>query len=136
MLVYLWLGLGGALGTMARYWMNGIVSNSKYLVAFQSFPWGTLVINVTGSFIIAFFAAMTAPGGRWLAPSNFRLFFMTGLCGGYTTFSSFSLQTLELARSGQWRQAGLNVAASVILCLAAAWLGFIAAASLQSSKGS
>src|SRR5581483_33648 len=133
MLVYLWLGLGGALGTIGRYCINGLVTNQSRL--FEVFPMGTMVINFTGSFIIAFFAALTGPGGRWAVPSNFRLFFMTSICGGYTTFSSFSLQTLELARAGQWRQAGLNVVGSVVLCLAAAWLGYISGAALNASKG-
>jgi len=130
MLVYLWLAVGGALGTIARYWINGVVSRH-----FESFPMGTLVINVTGSFIIAFFAGLTAPEGRLLVNPNVRLFFMTGVCGGYTTFSSFSLQTLELARDGEWFYAGANVVGSFVLCLLAAWLGYIAALSLKPTKG-
>jgi CrcB protein len=130
MLIYFWLGLGGALGTMARYWLNGVVSNY-----FVSFPMGTLVINVTGSFLITFFGALTDPEGRWLVSPTSRMFFMTGICGGYTTFSSFSLQTLNLARDGEWLYAGLNVLLSVALCLLAAWLGYVAAMFLNSSKG-
>jgi CrcB protein len=126
MLVYLWLGLGGALGTIGRYWINGLVSRH-----FESFPMGTLVINVTGSFIIAFFATMTAPSGRWLVSPTFRAFFMTGICGGYTTFSSFSLQTIDLARDGQWLYAGANAVGSLVLSLTAAWLGYVAAASFK-----
>jgi len=131
MLTYLWLGLGGALGTIARFWLNGLVSNH-----FSSFPMGTLVINVTGSFLITFFGTLTDPGGRWLVSPTGRMFFMTGICGGYTTFSSFSLQTLTLARDGEWLYAGLNVLGSVALCLLAAWLGYIAAMFLNSTKGS
>lgn len=130
MATYFWLGLGGALGTMARYWVNGIVSTY-----FISFPMGTLVINVTGSFLIAFFGALTDPEGRWLVSPTARMFFMTGICGGYTTFSSFSLQTLTLARDGEWLYAGLNAALSLILCLLAAWLGYVAAMFLNSTKG-
>ena len=130
MATYFWLGLGGALGTMARYWVNGIVSTY-----FVSFPMGTLVINVTGSFLIAFFGALTDPEGRWLVSPTARMFFMTGICGGYTTFSSFSLQTLTLARDGEWLYAGLNAALSLILCLLAAWLGYVAAMFLNSTKG-
>ena len=130
MLLYLWLGLGGALGTIARFWINGLVS--KY---FPSFPMGTLVINITGSFLIGFFATMTAPEGRWLVSSTFRTFFMTGICGGYTTFSSFSLQTLDLARAGEWLYASLNVVLSVVLCLLAVWLGYAAAMTFKSAKG-
>jgi fluoride exporter len=127
---YLWLGLGGALGTMARFWINGIVSRH-----FVSFPAGTLLINITGSFLIAFFGTLTDPDGRWLVRPNARAFFMTGVCGGYTTFSSFSLQTLTLARDGEFLYAGLNVLLSVALCLLAAWLGYLVAAFLNSAKG-
>ena len=131
MLTYLWLGLGGAMGTMMRYWLNGLVSTW-----FVTFPMGTLVINVTGSFLIAFFGTLTAADGRWLVSPNARLFFMTGICGGYTTFSSFSLQTLNLMQDGQWRYAALNILGSFVLCLLAAWLGYIAAMFLNSTKGS
>lgn len=131
MLIYFWIGLGGALGTIARFSLDGFVSRH-----FVSFPMGTLIINVTGSFLIAFFATLTGPDGRFLAPSNMRTFFMTGICGGYTTFSSFSLQTLNLAREGEWLYAGLNVLLSVALCLIAAWLGYVAAMFLNSTKGS
>ena len=131
MVTYFWLGLGGALGTMARYWINGLVST--YII--DTFPMGTLVINVTGSFLITFFGTLTDPNGRWLVSPTARMFFMTGICGGYTTFSSFSLQTLNLARDGEWLYAGLNVLLSVALCLLAAWLGYVAAMFLNSMKG-
>ena len=117
-------------GSVARFWLNGLVS-----LQFDTFPAGTLLINVTGSFLIAFFGTLTDPGGRWLVRPNARIFFMTGVCGGYTTFSSFSLQTLTLARDGEWLYAGLNVMLSVALCLFAAWLGYIAATFLNSTKG-
>ena len=130
LLIYFWVGLGGAAGTIFRYWLGGIVSNY-----FPTFPMGTLVINVTGSFLITFFGTLTDTGGRWHVPSTGRIFFMTGICGGYTTFSSFSLQTLNLARDGEWLYAGLNVLGSVALCLLAAWLGYVAAMFLNSMKG-
>src|ERR1700749_4051970 len=130
-LIYFWLGLGGALGTIARYWLNGVVSTY-----FVSFPVGTLVINVTGSFLITFFGTLTDTDGRWRVSPTGRMFFMTGICGGYTTFSSFSLQTLNLARDGEWLYAGLNVLLSVALCLIAAWLGYVAAMFLNQMKGS
>jgi fluoride exporter len=129
-LTYFWLAIGGALGTMLRFWLNGVVSNY-----FVTFPMGTLVINVTGSFLIAFFATLTDTNGRWLVSPTYRIFFMTGICGGYTTFSSFSLQTLNLARDGEWLYAGLNVLLSVALCLIAAWLGYVAAMFINSTKG-
>src|SRR5215469_702969 len=131
LLTYFWIGLGGALGSMGRFWIDGLVSTR-----FTTFPAGTLVINVTGSFLIAFFGTLTAPEGRWLVRPNARIFFMTGICGGYTTFSSFSWQTLNLARDGEWLYAGLYVILSVALCLFAAWLGFMAATFLNSTKGS
>ena len=130
LITYFWLGLGGAIGTIARFSLDGYVSKH-----FDSFPVGTIIINVTGSFLIAFFGTLTGPDGRFLAPSTMRIFFMTGVCGGYTTFSSFSLQTLNLARDGEWLYAGLNVVLSVVLCLFAAWLGYIAAMFLNSTKG-
>src|SRR5208283_4555865 len=120
MLTYFWLGLGGALGTIARFWVNGLVSKH-----FETFPMGTLVINVTGSFAISFFATLTDTDGRWLVSPTFRTFFMIGVCGGYTTFSSFSLQTLNLVRDGEWLYAGGNVILSVVLCLLAVWLGWL-----------
>ncbi|HEV2319574.1 MAG TPA: fluoride efflux transporter CrcB [Verrucomicrobiae bacterium] len=129
-LTYVWVALGGALGSVARFWLNGLVSGK-----FDTFPAGTLVINVTGSFLIAFFGTLTDPGGRWLVSPNARIFFMTGVCGGYTTFSSFSWQTLALARDGEWLYAGLNVLLSVALCLFAAWLGYLAGAFFNSTKG-
>jgi CrcB protein len=130
LLTYFWLGLGGAVGTMARYWLGGAVSQH-----FTTFPMGTLVINVTGSFLITFFGTLTDTDGRWLVSPTGRMFFMTGVCGGYTTFSSFSLQTLNLARDDEWLYAGLNVLGSVALCLLAAWLGYVAAAFINSMKG-
>lgn len=123
MLIYILLGLGGALGTIARFWVNGVISKH-----YTTFPMGTLVINVTGSFIISFFSTLTDPEGRFLVSPRFRGFFMTGVCGGYTTFSSFSLQTLTLARDGEWFYASLNASGSLFLCLLAAWLGHVAAA--------
>jgi len=118
--IYFWIGLGGALGSISRFVVNGVVSN--YIG--ETFPFGTLVANVTGSFIIGFFAALTGPDGRLLVSPSFRTFFIVGICGGYTTFSSFSLQTLTLAREGQWLYAGANVLFSCFLCLVAVWLGY------------
>jgi CrcB protein len=132
MIVYLLIALGGALGSVARYWLSGFTAN--YVGA--TFPWGTLVVNVSGSFAIGFFATLTGSEGRSFASSNTRQFFMTGICGGYTTFSSFSLQTLSLARDGEWLQAGANTVGSVVACLVAVWLGHLAAAYLNQLKGS
>src|SRR5207247_2982020 len=94
-------------------------------------PWVSLLVNVSGSFIIGVFAAITSPEGRVFAPVGFRQFFIYGVCGGYTTFSSFSWQTLELAQDGEWLRAGGNVLGSVALCLVAVWLGHLLAASIN-----
>ena len=116
--------LGGALGSMARFWVSGLVATSVG----GTFPWGTIIINITGSFVIGLFSGlMSPPEGRWLASSNTRVFLTYGICGGYTTFSSFSLQTLTLAQDRQWARAGANVGLSVVLCLMGVWLGYVLA---------
>jgi CrcB protein len=84
--------------------------------------------------VIGLFATMTGPEGRWIAPAQFRQFFMLGICGGYTTFSSFSLQTLTLAEDGQWLKAGANCLLSFGLCLAGVWLGHVLALEINSVK--
>ena len=89
----------------------------------EIFPLGTLLVNVTGSFVIGFFGALTDPSGTFLVAPRVRQFVMIGILGGYTTFSSFSLQTLELAREGDWLKAGLNSVLSLVCCLIAVWLG-------------
>jgi CrcB protein len=121
------IGAGGALGTILRFWISGVIAQSFG----DRFPAGTLVINVTGSFLIGLFAALSGPEGRLMVPPLGRQFFMIGICGGYTTFSSFSLQTLNLAREGQWAYAGLNVGLSLLLCLGGVWLGFMAGQTLN-----
>jgi CrcB protein len=131
MLAYLWVAIGGALGSVARFWFSGAVARHFG----ETFPWGTLLVNVSGSFVIGFFATVTAPDGRLFAPASFRQFFMIGVCGGYTTFSSFSLQTLSLVEDGEWLHAGANIVGSVVLCLVAVWLGHLLAASINSLKG-
>jgi len=123
MLTYFWIMLGGALGTGARFWASGLVAEKFGEV----FPLGTLFVNVSGSFVIGFFAGLIDPARPFLIGPRLRQFVMIGICGGYTTFSSFSIQTLELARDGDWLRAGLNSALSLIGCLAAVWLGRSAA---------
>lgn len=123
MQIYLWIGLGSALGGMARFWCSGVMAR---LIG-ETFPWGTLLVNVLGSLIIGFFATISAPDGRLFIDSTTRQAIMLGVLGGYTTFSSFSLQTLSLMNDGEWLYAGLNVGASVVLCLVAVWLGHVAA---------
>lgn len=129
--MYLIVAIGGALGTAARYGLSGLVAN----MFGQTFPWGTLIVNVSGCFVIGFFAALTGPDGRFLVGGSARQFVMTGICGGYTTFSSFSLQTLNLVSDGEWLYAGGNVLASVTLCLFFVWLGAAAASFLNQLKG-
>jgi CrcB protein len=97
----------------------------------ETFPWGTLLVNVAGSFVIGFFATVTGPDGRYLVGTEARQFVMVGFCGGYTTFSSFALQTLMLAAAGQPVRAAANVAASLALCLAGVWLGHRAATAIN-----
>jgi fluoride exporter len=130
MLAYVWVALGGALGTTARYWLSGVVARSVG----ETFPWGTMVINISGSFVIGFFGALTGPDGRWFVGSNARQFVMIGICGGYTTFSSFSLQTLNLANDGEWVRAGANIGLSVVLCLIAVWVGVALASLINAMK--
>jgi fluoride exporter len=132
LITYLWIAVGSALGGAARYACSGLIAAWFG----ETFPLGTLVINVVGSFVIGLFATLTGPEGRVLVSGDVRQFVMVGFCGGYTTFSSFSLQTLTLAQGGEFLRAGLNVAASVVLCLVAVWLGHVAAASLNNLKGS
>jgi fluoride exporter len=127
MQAYLWIGLGGALGSMARHWSNGIVA----VLAGVGFPWGTLVINVLGSFIIGFAATTMNADGRFPASMTAQQFVMVGLCGGYTTFSAFSLQTLALLRGEQWLYAAGNVVLSVSLCMIAVWAGYMAGLALS-----
>jgi CrcB protein len=127
---YLWIALGGALGTAGRYWLSGVVARSIG----ETFPWGTLIINVTGSFLIGIFATLTGPDGRFFVESTARQFVMIGICGGYTTFSSFSLQTLNLMQDGEWLYATAYILSSVALCLIAVWLGYAMAVAINTTK--
>jgi CrcB protein len=122
-MTYFLVAIGGAIGSTLRFWLSSLIANWVG----QTFPWGTLVINITGSFAIMFFAMLTAPDARIFVPGEWRQFFMVGICGGFTTFSSFSMQTLALAQGGEWLNAGLNVGLSVGLCLFGAWLGAVTA---------
>ncbi|MGN6096032.1 MAG: fluoride efflux transporter CrcB [Bosea sp. (in: a-proteobacteria)] len=114
--------LGGALGTLARYLLS-----LWALPISRDLPWGTILINVSGSFLIGLFGTLTLASGRFPVSENLRLFVMIGICGGFTTFSSFSLQTLDLLRSGAVIRASLNITLSVVLCVAAVALGHVVA---------
>ena len=128
MFSYLVVAIGGALGSVGRFWISGAIAQKFG----ETFPAGTLFVNISGSLIIGFFAALTGPDGRiWSSPS-FRQFFMIGVLGGYTTFSSFSLQTLTLAQDGEWFRAAANSVLSVALCLAGVWAGHLIAAAINS----
>ncbi|HEY0526470.1 MAG TPA: fluoride efflux transporter CrcB [Stellaceae bacterium] len=123
---YLYVGLGSALGGMARYGV-GLAVAERFG---ESFPWGTLLINVTGSFVIGLVGTVTAPFGLRPASAEMRLFAMAGLCGGFTTFSAFSIQTLQMLREGEaWRAVAYAVS-SVLACIAGAALGQYLAAGL------
>jgi CrcB protein len=124
---YIWIGIGSGLGGMARYWLSGVVANAFG----ETFPWGTMVVNIVGSFVIGCFAALTGPEGRMSMDMLPRQVVMIGMCGGFTTFSSFSLQTLNLVNNGEWLYAGLNIAGSAMLCLLAVWAGHIFAVALN-----
>lgn len=118
--------LGGAFGTLARY-LIGLAA----IPISQDLPWGTIAINIAGSFVIGFFGTLTLAHGRFPVPENFRLFVMIGICGGFTTFSSFSLQTLDLLRAGAPFRAGINIVASVVLCVLAVALGHYIASQIN-----
>jgi CrcB protein len=117
-----WIFLGAGAGGVLRFLCSNMIARAFG----ETFPWGTLLVNVSGSFLIGLFAVVTGPDGRLLVGSTARQFVMVGVFGGYTTFSSFSLQTLNLARDGQWWLVAANIAASLVLCLAGVWLGFAA----------
>ena len=110
---------GGAAGSVLRYW--GTLAAAR--LGWAEFPWATIAINVLGSFVIGWFATATLPGAAHSASPEIRLLVMTGLCGGFTTFSAFSLQTLDLLRAGAFTAAAANVLLSVLLCLAATAAG-------------
>ena len=112
---------GGALGSLARFWLAAAMA----ALTGPRFPWGTLLINVAGSAIIGLVAALTLTPARVAMHPDLRVFLMVGVCGGFTTFSAFSLQTLELLQAGEaWPAAGY-VLGSVVLCLAAVWAGWL-----------
>jgi len=122
----LWVALGGAIGSVARHWLG-----LAMLPLSRAFPWGTVLVNISGSFLIAFFGVLTVAQARFPASETLRLFVMTGFCGGFTTFSAFSLQTLELLHEGAFTRAFLNIILSVVLCLAASVAGYYAAVRLN-----
>jgi len=121
--LYAWVALGGALGSVGRAWLGAVVAS----LAGEQLPWGTLLINVLCSFVIGWFGALTDAGGRFAVHADMRVFVMVGICGGFTPFSAFSLQTLELLQLGAVVRAGLYILGSVVLCLLGVWLGVVLA---------
>jgi len=128
--IYFWIAAGSALGGVTRFWLSGLAAR----LWGETFPWGTLLINATGSFVIGFFATLTGPDGRMFVGSTTRQFVMVGICGGYTTFSSFSLQSLNLLNDGEWLSAGGYIGGSAVLCLFAVWVGQTLAVGLNGLK--
>lgn len=116
---YLLVAAGGAVGSVARYWLAFMVARFTG----PHFPWGTILINIVGSFVIGWFSAFSSAYGRHPATEAARALVMAGLCGGFTTFSAFSLQTIELLRAGQSGRALANALGSVVLCLGATAIG-------------
>jgi CrcB protein len=115
---YLWVTVGSALGGLLRYAITRMTLSIS-----SGVPYGTILINVLGSFVIGYFGTLTLQSGKYPVSDNGRLFVMVGICGGFTTFSSFSLQTFDLVRSGAWGKALANIVLSVVLCLTAVAVG-------------
>jgi CrcB protein len=111
------IALGGALGSMLRYG----VSNGVHLLAGREFPYGTLTVNVVGSFLVGFLSVWFLD--RSVLSDTWRFGVLVGVLGGFTTFSSFSLETVNLVAGGQPLRALMNVAGNVLLCLFATVLG-------------
>ena len=129
-ILYAWVISGAVLGSVARYAVALLIAPA------YGFPLATLFVNITGSFLIGFYAALTGPGGRIFARVEHRQFVMTGICGGYTTFSAFSLENVRLLQAGETRTALLYIAISVVTWLVAVWLGYAAASRINRLKGS
>ena len=127
---YLVIGLGGALGSMLRFGVGTLIDSNVQKTGYI-FPWGTIIVNITGCFVIGFVFTISTGEGRLLLSPLTRNFITIGILGGYTTFSSFSWQTLTLAQSGQMWGAAANVLLSVVLCLIGVWLGALLAAWLN-----
>jgi len=116
-LVY--IAAGGATGALMRYWM----SNGVYALLGRGFPYGTLTVNVVGSLLMGFFYVFMIE--RMDVSVEWRAALMIGLLGAFTTFSTFSIETLNLLESGEQLKAALNILLSVTLCIIGCWLGMI-----------
>ena len=129
-ILYGCIAAGSVMGGVARYLLSLAIQSGPGL------PWATLFVNVTGSFIIGFYSTLSGPDGRLFASARQRQFVMTGFCGGYTTFSTFSLETFRLLEGGMAQTALLNIAVSIVTWLLAVWLGHVLASRLNRLKGS
>jgi CrcB protein len=118
------IAAGGAVGSVLRYWMSAWVHS----FAGRGFPYGTLAVNVLGCLLMGFLFALFVE--RLSSDSAVRAGILIGVLGGFTTFSSFSIETFNLLEDGLWLKAGINAGASLVLCLAATWIGVITARAL------
>jgi CrcB protein len=118
---YVLVAGGGLVGCVARYWLAGVVQS----LTDHGFPSGTLTVNVLGSFIVGLVMALSLDRG--LVSDDLRILLATGFCGGFTTMSTFSYETLALIRDGEHLLAFGNISATIAACLGAAWLGSIGA---------
>ena len=123
-MAYLWIALGAVIGASARYFLSGYVARHLSAV----FPYGTLLINLTGSFVLGFFLIYSTE--RVLVDPRWRLFVAVGVCGSYTTFSSFAFESFALMEQGQWLLMGMNILSSNALCLAGVIAGAVLARGL------
>lgn len=130
-LLYIAVTAGSVIGSVLR----ALASFAALAWAGPAFPWGTLFVNVVGSFVIGFYATITGPDGRIFAGTYQRQFVMTGLCGGFTTFSIFSLETFQTLHAGRFAAAGLYIGVSVTTWLASVWLGHALASRLNRLGG-
>ena len=121
----LWVALGGAIGSMGRY------SLGLLLARHEGFPWGTLAANIIGSFIIGVCAGFYLDEQRKTIGAYFL---MPGLCGGFTTFSAFSLQTFAHMQQHEWLKATANIGGSVLICIGCVWLGWLLGGILRKSS--
>ncbi len=113
------IGLGSGLGGALRYWLSGLVAEKIG----ETFPWGTMSVNVMGSLLIGLLVAFVDSERILMSPGS-RQFLMMGFCGGFTTFSSFSLQTFRLMQESEWLHAGGNIFLSVVLCVLGVFVGY------------